>query len=231
MSHTLVMLPGMDGTGNLFSPLLKRLPLSLNIKVITFSNHKKQNYDELVSEIKLQLPSVPFVLIAESFSGVLAHRISLDDSIPLKKLILIATFLESPRPMLLSVARFLPLSIIFLIPLPASIYQFFCFSDETDPDRVEILKESLSQVEVRVLANRLRLIAKLNLSSKSSKVKTLILNPANDRLLPSRVSARIQTKFPNSEVKKVDGSHFLAQTNPKEVAMLIQEFIQNTRVR
>lgn len=218
----------MDGTGNLFYPLLKELPLSFDVKVITFSNKMEQNYDQLFDEIKQQLPRTPFILVAESFSGGLAYRISLDSEIPLQKLILIATFLESPRPILLRVARLLPLSLILSIALPAFCYKVFCFGNQQDSNLVGVLKDSLKQVGGAVLSNRLGHISKLKLSNENVKLKTLIINPLSDRLIPKRISSRIQSRFPNSVLKEIDGPHFLAQVCAKDVAASIQNFIQTS---
>ncbi len=227
----LVLLPGMDGTGNLFYPLLQELPLSLDVKVITFSSRSKQSYIELLLEIKKQLPKSPFTLVAESFSGVLAYRLALDKEVPIQKLILIATFLESPRPKLLRIIRFLPLSFVFSLPLPSLLYEIFCFGNRGGMKLVNVLKKSLSQVKGEILSHRLRLMSDMELCHKDVTVKTLILNPLNDRLVPKRVSDRVSTRFINSVVKGVDGPHFLAQVSAKDIAALILEFVHEPSSR
>jgi len=46
-----VLLPGMDGTGLLFGPLLDALPDSIDTEVICYSTTEQQTYTELVEEI------------------------------------------------------------------------------------------------------------------------------------------------------------------------------------
>ena len=90
----LILLPGLDGTGLLFKHLQKVLPDFYEPEVIAYSITQKQTYPELIEQVKTQLPTEPFLLLAESFSGPIAYRLSLDTSIPIKKLILVATFLS-----------------------------------------------------------------------------------------------------------------------------------------
>jgi len=45
----LVLLPGLDGTGKLFAPLIEALPSSIDIQVITYPLNKEQSYNELYS--------------------------------------------------------------------------------------------------------------------------------------------------------------------------------------
>lgn len=221
----LVLLPGMDGTGELFYPLLEMLPLNLDIQVITFSKCEKQSYGELSSKIKQQLPTTPFVLVAESFSGVLAYRISLDNEIPLQKLILIATFLENPRPMLLRFLQLIPHSLMFSNLQPSFLYQIFCLGHKGDSNLLAALKNSLKHVDKRVLANRLQLISGLDFPSEMSSVETLIINPLKDRLVPKSVSSRIQSRFADAAVKEVDGPHFISQVCAEDVSGYILNFI------
>ncbi len=223
----LVLLPGMDGTGELFYPLLEKLPLNLDIQVITFSKREKQSYSELSSKIKQQLPTAPFVLVAESFSGILAYRISLDNKIPLQKLILIATFLQKPRPVLLRFLPLIPHSLMFSSLLPSFLYQIFCLGHRGDANLLASLKASLKHVDKSVLANRLRLISGLDFPSENSKVETLIINPLKDRLVPKSVSSRIQSRFADATVKEVDGPHFISQVCAEEVSVCILGFIDN----
>ncbi|WP_457668658.1 hypothetical protein [Thiolapillus sp.] len=51
----LVMLPGLDGTGDLFKPFLELLPEEMNVTVISYPVNIKQNYEELV-ELVVSIP-------------------------------------------------------------------------------------------------------------------------------------------------------------------------------
>ena len=72
----LVLLPGLDGTGLLFEPLLRALPKEIEATVIRYPGDQRLSYDELLEFLRDQLPrDTPFILLGESFSGPLAIRL------------------------------------------------------------------------------------------------------------------------------------------------------------
>lgn len=62
-----MLLPGMDGTGIFFEPLLRALPAELDAHVVAYPPAEPLGYDELLSVVESALPAEPFVLMAESF--------------------------------------------------------------------------------------------------------------------------------------------------------------------
>lgn len=74
----LVLLPGMDGTGTLFDPLLAVLPKTCQIKVIKYPTDASLTYEELERYVIERLPigRSPLIVIAESFSGPIALRLA-----------------------------------------------------------------------------------------------------------------------------------------------------------
>lgn len=72
-----ILLPGMDGTGMLFGPLIKELGNTANIRAINYSGDLEQSYEILVDEVRKQLPNhEDFILVAESFSGPIGYLIA-----------------------------------------------------------------------------------------------------------------------------------------------------------
>ena len=69
----IVLLPGLDGTGTLFRPLLAHLPSPLRPIVVAYPGNEKLGYDALRQRVMAALPTEePFVILGESFSGPLA---------------------------------------------------------------------------------------------------------------------------------------------------------------
>ena len=68
----LVLLPGMDGTGDLFAPLLSALPPALRTIVVRYPCDRPLGYAGRTRGPKDQ----PFVLLGESFSGPIAAAIA-----------------------------------------------------------------------------------------------------------------------------------------------------------
>ena len=71
MKPHICLLPGMDGTGLLFKPLLGSLAGKCDISIVTHS--RANTFPELVEEVEEQLPGDRRIsLVAESFSGPVA---------------------------------------------------------------------------------------------------------------------------------------------------------------
>ena len=68
----LLLLPGMDGTGRLFGPLAKALAPTIKPVAVSYPTDQPLGYNELLALIETSLPSDPFVVVGESFSGPLA---------------------------------------------------------------------------------------------------------------------------------------------------------------
>lgn len=104
----LVLLPGLDGTGLLFKPLLECLPSHFTITVISYPKHDFLTLDQQIHHIQNLLPQQAFYLLAESYSGCAAIRMASQAKVPILGLILCSTFANNPRPSLQWTSAFLP---------------------------------------------------------------------------------------------------------------------------
>ena len=106
-SPTLVLLPGLNGTAGLFSPLISALPNSINLKIITYPTDQKLTYDQLIPYIQNQLDDIntPYILMGESFSGPLSIFLAQANPKNTLSLILVGSFITPPH---LPIFRFLP---------------------------------------------------------------------------------------------------------------------------
>src|SRR4051812_32511050 len=96
-----VFLPGLDGTGLLFEPLLKIWNDAKPPIVISYPTNHFLDYSELEIYVRPQFPRrEPYILVAESFGGPLAIRIAAHQPAFLKGLVLSATFVRQPRGLL-----------------------------------------------------------------------------------------------------------------------------------
>ncbi len=95
----LVLLPGMDGTGVLFAPLLGELDPRISPWVVPYPADEPLSYDELLPLVRRALPSgEPFFLLAESFSGPLAIKLASEAPGNVRALVLVSTFIKNPLP-------------------------------------------------------------------------------------------------------------------------------------
>lgn len=93
----LVLLPGMDGTGELFHDFVAALPEEVETEVVSYPRHARLSHPELAALVRRSVSSVePFVLLAESFSTPLAIECAARNDPNLKAVILCAGFVTSP---------------------------------------------------------------------------------------------------------------------------------------
>src|ERR1700678_1597011 len=110
---TLVLLPGLDGTGKLFSEFVKSLGPGVDSRIVAYPKDRALGYDELETLVLAALPrDQRFILLGESFSGPIAIRIAARAPAGLLGVILCGTFAKNPFPWLRwarPLAAYLPL--------------------------------------------------------------------------------------------------------------------------
>src|SRR5262249_21163064 len=109
---SLVLLPGMDGTGVLFQPFITSLGTGVNARTIRYPNEKQLDHAELASFARSTLPSgMPVVLVGESFSGPVAVLLAAESGWDVRAVVLCASFVRNPRPWMTKVVARLPITI------------------------------------------------------------------------------------------------------------------------
>ena len=70
---TVLLLPGMDGTGELFAPFIAALGCEFATLVVTYPTHASLDYAELETIARAAIPQDgAYVIVGESFSGPIA---------------------------------------------------------------------------------------------------------------------------------------------------------------
>jgi pimeloyl-ACP methyl ester carboxylesterase len=221
---TLVLLPGMDGTGDLFAPLIEAL--GPDVASITV-RYPDQPLDFVAHEAiaRAALPSTkPFVLLGESFSGPIAISIAAQAPSGLRGYILCCSFVRSPRPVL----RLLR-PLLTLVPpqrLPEVIATHFLLGRFASPRLRQMHAQTLRRVSPRVLAARLGAVASVDVQSKLRRVPLpgLYLRATEDRLVPNSAATLFARLSSNARVVDIEGPHFLLQSRPAPAAQAIREF-------
>ena len=217
----IVFLPGLDGTGILFKPIIDVLPNEIDIQVISYPTNTKLSYQELIELVMSQLPKEKFILVGESFSGYIAYQVVLRKPKNLRSVVFVATFIESPRPFLLGLSSWLPKSRILSAPIPTYIIKFFLFGSAVNKKMISLFKKAMKQVAPNVLSYRLEQIEKLSNSHQLSEIRATYIQATNDKLVPKRCVERFKKVFNNINISQIEGSHFILQTNPLACAEII----------
>ena len=218
----ILLLPGMDGTGLLFKPLL---PLLRNPYIVfTFPTGSEHNYDSIYEHVKQHIPNEEFIVVAESFSGPLAARLIAENLDNLKGVVFVATFLSKPSPFLLKIAKNLPLKWALKLPFLSIFIRHFLLSNQFS---IGLFNQALSQVSEEDLNARLRNMDNLseNVSVEKSNLPVLYLSADNDWLISKRHINDFSARYTNLVIHTLKGTHFLSQSNPQVCAQLINRFV------
>ena len=219
----LVLLPGMDGTGELFEALLNALGNRHSAQVISYPTDRALGYEELSTIVRNTLPvDEPYVLLAESFSGPIAIMLAAEQHRMLKGLILCCTFARNPRPFWRWSSTVLPAA-----PVPATLLTFLLLGRFSTASLRTALAKAVAQVSSVVLRERMRAVMGVDVSAMLRRViaPSLYLRASQDRLVPASASAHIKALLPAVEVQQIHAPHCLLQVAPNEAARAIESFM------
>lgn len=223
----IVLLPGMDGTGRLFAPLLNQIT-DHQCMVIALPQSGPQDYPTLANFVHDKLPDDDFILIAESFSGPIAATIAQQNHSSLKGVIFIATFLTPPHVMLLKLAQFLPIKWMSNLPGAHMMQKFLFFNKPVNLKLLILFNEVIDTVPSQVLRDRLKSISLLKTSDFNCVVPSLYVSATEDKLVSADKIKDFQQRFTHLSVQKINGPHFIIQTCPEKCGQMIHNFVKKT---
>jgi pimeloyl-ACP methyl ester carboxylesterase len=223
---TLVLLPGLDGTGRLFEPFLAHLPPWLRPAVVTYPTDKAHDYGALLPIVLSGLPtSGPFVLLGESFSGPLAVMAAATNPPGLRGLVLVASFVRSPAPPVLSTMAPLVRGPCVRV-VPGFVRSRLLLGDRVTTELSALADGAIRSVPPRVVAQRVRSLLRVDvrLQLKALRMPLLYLQATRDRLVRQRSVDDVMSAAPSARVVEVDAPHLLLQTEPAAAAKAITAF-------
>ncbi len=221
----LVLLPGMDGTGILFEPLVRALPKNLSAIVQAYPGDAPLSYEELLPHVQSALPiAEPFILLAESFSGPLALRIAATQPPGLKGVILCASFISNPTRFPKSCRRLIQPFVFGR--WPAWLGARALVAGYSEPSIFELVQRAHKLVTPAVLAARARAILAVDAADAlaACRLPILYIAGSHDRLVPKRNQARIQRINPGVEFVTLPAPHMVLQNVPEAAAKAVAQF-------
>lgn len=223
---TLLLLPGLDGTGLVFEPLLKHLPEDIEPRIVRYPTDRIMSFQEHVDFARKQIPKAkPFVLLAESFSGPIGLQILSEPPENLKGVLFVATFARHPSPFFLDVGLYLPQRLLLNLFSKTFLGRFFCLGGAS-ADAVDTFQKALKSVKLSVLANRLKILAELPPPPETNfSGPCLYLQAKGDRLVPERAVIPLQQLLPKLQIEQVPGPHITLLAHPESGAWIISHFI------
>ncbi len=227
-ANHLILLPGLDGTGKLFTPLLRVIPENYQVTVVFYPTDQQLTYEQLKKYVWQALPSAePFALIAESFSGPLAVEIAATKPKNLGALILCASFIRNPVSPILQFIKILNHPFWFRMHPPLQFVRYAAAMWDCDEIVIKQLIESIREVKPEVLSNRLAQVMQVDVSShlQTCEVPILYLRAKRDLLVREKSWREIFQLKPETSYQEIDASHFVLQHKPAEAWAAISDFL------
>jgi pimeloyl-ACP methyl ester carboxylesterase len=224
----LVFMPGLDGTGLSFEPVLPHLPADTKIIIVRYPTDKLLTFDETVECAVQQIPTGKHpVVIAESFSGPIAIQMIGSGRVKAKALILCATFAKPPRPFFWRLIRFLRLPLLIRPDMPKRFFKIVIGDDKLIADLLPLWKKVHADVPARVMDHRLKMINQVDVTKwlKKLPVPCCYLQATDDRIVRSSCLADFENCIPNLEIKRIKAPHFILQAQPQACLDAIEEFL------
>ena len=217
----LLLLPGLDGTGELFKPILYYLEKDYDVSVLSY-NDSLNSYKDYVNYIKKYIPKDDFVIVAESFSGYILYLLLQDNISNLKGVVFVASFLRTPRRFLLKLSKY-----FINFNIPKIDIKFLLLNGCKNSDRVNLVYNVVNNIPKSILLKRLELIKTLNQPNIKVVIKTLYLRASRDFLVPKNIQKYFLSVFKNLKIVDIKGGHLLLQSNLKESAKAISDFVES----
>jgi len=231
--HHLVLLPGLDGTGRLFDPLISILPPTFEATVVRYTTDRPASERDLLGCIRSVIPwDHPYVIVAESSAGPLALKFVEVQRQNIRAVVLCGAFVTNPLATeptddpLKWATSFLTKSWLEKTPTAAILRKHFLGDDapEVLVDRAALAFSSLTP---ELWSARVQAVLKADARQllKSCDKPILHLQPATDQFVSKAAAAEISRLNPLVKTVVVRGPHAVLQRNPQEALEAIRAFL------
>ena len=205
----------------MFRRFVHGAPGHLPVRVQPLPVDHPRGYQELADELLGVLPTEPFALIAESFSGPLALMLA-NRCERVRAVVLGASFVRPPVPKLLAhlpgwVWRGLP---------PAFALRWLMTGG--DRELADGSRAAVAKVDNAVVAARVAAVLSVDAAGELRRLRQplLCLRAVRDRLVPARSAAEIARLKPDATIVAIDAPHLVLQARASECWRVIAPFLE-----
>ena len=225
-----ILLPGIDGTGKMYGPLMECLPDWIAPQVMNYPTQRVISYAELTEDILQRLPVTgEFILIAESFAGPLALMLRARIPQRVRALVLACTFLTNPRPWLSIPAKWLMTDWMLSMEPSKLMAKVFVTGFEISDTMLDKAITIHKEVAPTVTRHRLYDVFNVDVRELYQKcpVPMLHLYGEHDHLILKKSAREFQRLRPDIPSISIDGPHYLYQMRPQQCSEHISAFLQD----
>jgi pimeloyl-[acyl-carrier protein] methyl ester esterase len=217
---TAILLPGLDGTGELFAPFVAAGPTGIRTIVVNYPTSEISM--EVLERHARDRLTTRCIVIAESFSGPIGVRIASDARV--QALVLCNSFILSPHLRGLRHFVFAP---FFAATPPEFLFRFLLTGYRADPALAVKVRAAFRRLPAGVVAGRIRKVLQADEQNavRSLHKPVLYLRGTRDNLVSERSWRTLLAVRPDAQMVKVRGPHMLLQVSPGECWQAIEAFI------
>ena len=224
-----VLLPGMDGTGQLFAEFVSSLPHPFVATSVSYPPDRFLSYAELLPFVSAAVPKKePFALLAESFSTPLALAYAATNPPNLAALVICAGFVGSPIGGWSRLVRPLVRPWLFRLTPPRWFLEHFLVGEHAPPELIQRVRRALQSVSPEVLRRRLNAILDCDARNDlvGAGIPMMYVQGVNDRLVAASCHEDISAVRPDITFAAIPAPHLVLQREPQKAADLIVAFIE-----
>lgn len=222
----IVLLPGLDGTGELFDRVAQRLAEGLKVTVVRYPQDPLLGYAGYAKLVRETIGDRKVFLLGESFSGPVAILVATQLKSQITGLVLAATFVKSPWPgwLLRRATHVDPKT------APSRIRDAMLMGSYGDPELVRRVDEIVQTLPRPVRNSRLRAIAEVDVRTHFSRLTCpiLVLHGRGDWLVRKSSMQNAVCEKGRARMIVIPGAHMLLQTRPAEAAAEIIHFAKSS---
>lgn len=214
--NRLVLLPGLDGSGELFAPLLGSLEERFDCIVVDYPD--LESFAAYVEHAQSFLPRDRAIsLLAESFSGPVAIALMVRHRAYIETAVLSATFAVSPRPLLTGLAGLRPAAWLTSPALRRFAVDLFGLNGGACPTTRSLVMQVTSRSDPAVLRRRAAILHRVDVRGllPAIDIPVLCLRASRDRVVAARHGAMLAERFANARLAEIDAPHLLLQCEPQ----------------
>lgn len=223
MSLTAVLLPGMDGSGEYRSEFAAALAPEIDSIAVSYPD-RELSYRDLEVFAREALPSRPYILVGESFSGPIAIALAASAPQGLLGVVLVCSFARSPAPL---PAFLRPMAVHFpLRRVPAWIAGKMLLGRYSTPEYRDKLSSSMARVGAAAWRARMRAVVSVDAIPQLRRIDVpiLYLRASEDRVVPPAATDLVVRNAKHPQIADLEGPHFLLQVRPRESAAHVKAF-------
>ncbi|HEY2857908.1 MAG TPA: alpha/beta hydrolase [Terracidiphilus sp.] len=223
----LLLLPGLEGSGDLFDPLIEEFAGGLDPTVARYP-FSCTSYNDLTPIVSRLLPgSRPFILVAESFSTPLAIEIAGSAQGEIDGLVLCNGFAVSPLAAWESTLASASAPWLFRFPLTSLAARTLLVGHNASQGLVDAVRNVIGTLPPDILCARLNAVLRCDMRAALARIRVpvLYLHATRDKLIGDVGLNEMRRVKPDMTVQHIDGPHLLLQREPKQCAESIARFI------